>query len=119
MTGKTWKNIVMEAVTTVSVNPWLMEEMNSPKQDTLEALNVLQEILPTLSEKRVEAFLKELMEQQIEPTEKNLQKVAVKLLNAKTDEEHEKLSAQILELAIAQMNQATLVDLSPSSHYQN
>ena len=116
MTGRTWKNIVMEAVTTVSVNPWLMEEMNSPKQDTLEAMNVLQEVLPTLSEKRIERFLTELKEQGAEPTEKELQKTAVKLLKAKTDEEYEQLNAQILEMAMQQMQQVQLIDINPSYH---
>ena len=119
MTGEVWKKIVLQAVTTVSVNPYLMEEMDSPIQDTREAVSVLLEVLPTLSVKRIEKALTQLREQEIEPTEKQLQKLAVKRLNAKTEEQIELLDAQILEMAMEQLNQVQLIDISPSSHYSN
>ena len=119
MTGATWKRIVLEAATTVSVNPWLMEEMDNPVQDTMEAISVLQEVLPSISEKRIEKALRELREQEIEPTEKDLQKLAVRRLNAKTEEQIELLDAQILEMAMEQLNQVQLIDINPSYHLHN
>lgn len=116
MTGATWKRIVLEAATTVSVNPYLMEEFDSPMQDTMEAVSVLQEVLPSVSEKRIEKALKELRELELEPTEKDLQKLAVRRPNAKTEEQIELLDAQILEMAMEQISATQLIDLNPSYH---
>ena len=119
MTGATWKRTVLQAVTTVSVSPYLMEEIDNPTQDTREAVNVLLEVLPTVSEQRIEKAISEMKEQEIEPTVAQLKKLAVRRLNAKTEEQIEKLDAQILEMAMAQLNQVSLIDLSPSSHYRD
>ena len=119
MTGATWKKIVLQAATTVSVNPYLMEEISIPQSETLEAISVLTEVLPGISEARVERALREMKELEIEPTEKQLQELAVKRLNARTEEQIEQLDAQILEMAMEQLNQVQLIDLSPSSHYRN
>ena len=119
MTGATWKKIVLQAATTVSVNPYLMEEIDNPISETREAVNVLLEVLPTLSETKIERALMEMREQETEPTEKQLQKLAVKRLNARTEEQIEQLDTQILEMAMEQLNQVQMIDLSPSSHYRN
>ena len=120
MTGAIWKKTVLQAVTTVYVNPWLMEEMPEiPTQEISEAINVLMEVLPEVSERRIERFLKEIREQGIEPTEKQMQKLAVKRLNAKAEEQIELLDAQILEMAMEQLNQATLIDINPSYRYHD
>ena len=119
MTGATWKKIVLQAATTVSVNPYLMEQISNPQSETLEAISVLMEVLPEISEARVERALREMKELEIEPTERNLQKLAVRRLNAKTEEQIELLDAQILEMAMEQLNQVHLIDISPSSHYHN
>ena len=116
MTGAMWKRIVLEAVTTVSVNPWLMEEMDNPVQDTREATSVLLEVLPSTSEKRIERALRELEEMEIEPAVEDLQKLAQRRATALTDRETELLDAQILEMAMAQLNQVQLIDISPSYH---
>ena len=119
MTGATWKRIVLQAATTVSVNPWLMAEIDSPQADTMEAVSVLLESLPTLSEKKIERFLQELSEQEIEPTEKALEKLALRRLNAKTEEKIEQMDAQILEMAMAQLSQVGMLDINPSYHLHN
>ena len=119
MTGELWKKIVLQAAETVSVNPYLMEEIDNPIQDTRESVSVLLEVLPTLSPKRIEKALTEIREQEIEPTEKDLQKKAVKRLEAKTEREIELLDAQILEMAMEQLNQVSLIDISPSYHYHD
>lgn len=119
MTGEAWRKTVLQAATTVSVNPWLMEEMDNPIQDTREAVRVLLEVLPTISEKRIEKALTQIREQEIEPTIKQLKKLALRRLNARTEEEIELLDAQMLEMAMEQLNQVQLIDLSPSSHYSN
>lgn len=117
MTGATWKKVVMQAVTTVSVNPYLMEEMPEiPTPDIQEAVNVLLEVLPSLSETEIEKWLAQLKEEEIEPTEGQLRKLAVKVLEARTDEEWELLQAQILEMALMQMNQVHLITTNPSYH---
>ena len=119
MTGAVWKKVVLQAVETVSLNTYLMEEINNPIQDTREAVSVLLEVLPTLNEERIEKVLKEIKELEIEPTESDLQKIAVRRLNAKTENEIELLDAQILELAMEQLNQVPLIDISPSYSYHN
>lgn len=119
MTGAIWKKIVLQAATTVSVNPYLMEAIDNPTQETQEAINVLMEVLPGISEKRIEKALKEMKELGIEPTERKLQKLAVRRLSAKTEQAIEKLDAQILEMAMEQLNQVELIDISPSNHYHN
>lgn len=117
MTGATWKKVVLQAAETLSVNPWLTEEMPEfPKQDIQEAVNVLLEVLPGLSERKIESWMMQLKEQQVEPTERQLQKLAVKRLEAKTEEQIELLDAQILEMALLQMDQVHLISTNPSYH---
>ena len=48
-----------------------------------------------------------------------MQKLAVKRLNAKAEEQIELLDAQILEMAMEQLNQATLIDINPSYRYHD
>ena len=119
MTGATWKKIVLQAATTVSVSPYLMEEIDNPISETREAVNVLLEVLPTLNVQRIEKALQEIRELGIEPTEKQLQRAAVKRLEAKSEEQIEQLDTQILQMAMEQLNQVQLIDLSPSSHYNS
>lgn len=119
MTGEVWKKTVLQAATTVSVNPWLMEEMDNPIQDTREAVMILLEVLPTLSVQRIEKALQEIRELGIEPTEKQLQKLAVRRLEAKSEETLEQLDTEILQMAMEQLNQVQLIDISPSSHYNS
>lgn len=119
MTGATWKRIVLEAATTVSVNPYLMAEIDSPQADTMEAIRVLLEALPEVSEKRIEKALREADEMQIEPATKEFRKLAVRKLKLQTEEELELMDAQILEAAMQFMSQVTLLDISPSYHLHN
>ena len=117
MTGATWKKVVLQATQTVWVNPWLMEEMPEiPTSDIQEAVNVLLEVLPSLSERKIEKWLMQIKEQQAEPTERQLQKLAVKRLDARTEEQIELLDAQILEMALMQMDQVHLISTNPSYH---
>ena len=119
MTGAVWKQTVLQALTTVYVNPYLMDEMSMPTQDIRESMNVLLEVLPEMSEARIEKALTEMKELEIEPTLKDLKKAAVKRLNAKTEEQIEILDAQILEMALEQLNQVSLTDINPSYHYHD
>lgn len=124
MTGATWKEIVMQAVTTVYVNPYLMDEIDNPRLDTLESIYVLMEVLPSTSEEEIERALQELEEMGDGPTRADLQELADKKekigsLVATTDEEMELLDAQILEMAMEQLNQMPLIDINPSYHYHD
>lgn len=124
MTGATWKEIVMQAVTTVYVNPYLVDEIDYPRLDALEAIDVLMEVLPSTSERRIERALRVLKERELEPTVEDLQKLADKKrkigsLVATTDEEMELLDAQILEMAFWQLNEMPLIDINPSYHFRD
>ena len=119
MTGAMWKEIVLEAAMMVDVYPWVMQEIDNPIQDTRESVNVLLEALPGLSEKEIERALQELEEQEIEPSVEDLQKLADRRNLQMTDEQWELLQAQILEMAMEQLNQVKLLDISPSYHYHD
>ena len=116
MTGAMWKKIVLQAAETVNTYPYLMQMIDNPIADTMEAISVLTEVLPSLPEKQIEKTLKEIREMEIEPTVQDLKKLAVKKLSARTDEEMEMLDAEILAMAMEQLHQVELIDLNPSYH---
>lgn len=115
MTGAMWKKIVLEAAQTVWSNPWLTEEIvEIPKQDVNEAVNVILEVLPELNETEIEQWMERLKAEMAEPTVRQLQSLAVKLLDAKTDEQWDLIQAQILEMALQQMDSVHLITTNPS-----
>ena len=119
MTGSIWKKLVLQAAETVSVNPYLTEEIDSPRADTLEAVSVLLETLPGTSPARIEKALREMDEMGDSPSREEFRKLALRRLEARTEEKLELLDAEILEAAMSFLNQVRLIDISPSYHYHD
>ena len=117
MTGQQWKDMVLQAVTTVSVSPYLMELLDNPLQDTREAVSVLLEVLPSLSPAKISMALHQYQTETGIPVRDEFQKLAEKREKANSEEALEQMDAQILEAAMEFLNQSELLDLNPSYHY--
>ena len=116
MTAKQWKEMVLEAVMTMEVNPCLMGETELPEAEVREAVSVLAESLPGVPESRIEAAMQEAAEYGIEPDMTDFDRALKRLEAVRTDGEYEEVSAQIIELTMALLAQVSLLDLSPSAH---